>query len=85
MSYQSANRYPEYKTIYVKSKYRPNPLSQQLTGKFVYEVDHSAKSQKVFEVVSIDKYVSRILGSHNFIEELYDSNGKIWKKSKSVQ
>jgi hypothetical protein len=90
MSYQEFDKYPSYKTTYIPSEKRTNQdLAYETTGKYVFSVDHSRKSQRVYEVVSIDRYASTVkakLDKKNatdpdfYVTEMYDSNNKTWIK-----
>jgi len=88
MSYQEFNKYPSYKTTYIPSEKRTNQdLAYETTGKYVFSVDHSRKAQRVYEVVSIDRYASEVKRKKDnktsidpdfSITEMYDSNNKTW-------
>lgn len=88
MSYQQYDRYPSYKTTFVPSEKRTNQdLAYEQTGKYVFVVDHDRKEQRVYEVVSIVGYANEVkrrlknkksVDPDFSVQEMYDSNGKIW-------
>jgi hypothetical protein len=88
MSYQEFNKFPSYKTTYIPAEKRTNQdLAYETTGKYVFCADRSRKEQRVYEVVSIDKYANKVKLKENnrksidpdfSITDMYDSNSKIW-------
>jgi hypothetical protein len=92
MSYQKFNRYPDYETIYIPSEKRTNQaLAYETTGKYVFCADHSRKKQRVYEVVTIERYAGKVKREERkranklkrvdpdfSVQTMYDSNDKTW-------